>query len=102
MLHEVYRIIDIGLPIGGENGSESEAVTVVEYQTLERVLYPSVITAAENTPPALLDLRFREGILFTEGGFAHLEAVIEDVDTDVVGVMVDLSEFGLGIITYEF
>ena len=99
MLHEVYRIIDIGLPIGGENGSESEAVTVVEYQTLERVLYPSVITAAENTPPALLDLRFREGILFTEGGFAHLEAVIEDVDTDVVGVMVDLSEFGLGIIT---
>ena len=30
---------------------------------------------------------------------AHIEAVIEDVDTDVVGVMVDLSEFGLGIIT---
>ena len=30
---------------------------------------------------------------------AHLEAVIDDFDTDVVGVMVDLSEFGLGIIT---
>ena len=47
----------------------------------------------------MLDLRFREGVLFTEGGSAHIEAVIEDVDTDVVGVMVDLSEFGLGIIT---
>ena len=44
-------------------------------------------------------LRFREGVLFTEGGMAHLEAVIDDFDTDVVGVMVDLSEFGLGIIT---
>ena len=30
---------------------------------------------------------------------AHLEAVIDDFDTDVVGVMVDPSEFGLGIIT---
>ena len=99
MLHEVYRIIDIGLPIGDENDNESEVVRVVEHQTLERVLYPSVITAAENTPPTLLGLSFREGVLFTEGGIAHLEAVIEDVDTDVVGVMVDLSEFGLGIIT---
>ena len=99
MIHEVYRIIDIGLPIGDNNGSESEVVRVVEYQTLERVLYPSVITAAENTLPALQSLRFREGVLFTEGGMAHLEAVIDDFDTDVVGVMVDLSEFGLGIIT---
>ena len=99
MLHEVYRIIDIGLPINDNNGSESEVVRVVEHQTLERVLYPSVITAAENTPPALQSLRLREGVLFTEGGMAHLEAVIEDFDTDVIGVTVDLSEFGLGIIT---
>ena len=99
MLHEVYRIIDIGLPIGDNNGSESEVVRVVEHQTLERVLYPSVITAAENTPPALQSLKLREGVLFTEGGMAHLEAVIEDFDTDVISVMVDLSEFGLGIIT---
>ena len=99
MLHEVYRIIDIGLPINDNNGSESEVVRVVEHQTLERVLYPSVITAAENTPPALQSLKLREGVLFTEGGMAHLEAVIEDFDTDVIGVMVDLSEFGLGIIT---
>ena len=34
MLHEVYRIIDIGLPIGDNNGSESEVVRVVEHQTL--------------------------------------------------------------------
>ena len=99
MLHEVYRIIDIGLPINDNNGSESEVVRVVEHQTLERVLYPSVITAAENTPPALQSLKLREGVLFTEGGMAHLEAVIEDFDTDVIGVTVDLSEFGLGIIT---
>ncbi len=98
LLHEVHREIDIGLPLEGENGS-GQSVTVVEHQTLERVLYPSVITAAGNTPPALLSLGFREGALYTEGGVAHLEATVDDVDTDVVGVAVDLTEFGLGIVT---
>jgi len=98
LLHEVHREINIGLPLEGENGS-SQSVTVIEHQTLERVLYPSVITAAGNTPPALLSLGFREGALYTEGGVAHLEATIDDVDTDVVSVMVDLTEFGLGIVT---
>ncbi len=99
LLHEVHREINIGLPELGENSTGNDSVTVVEHQTLERVLYPSVITAAGNTPPALLSLGFREGALFTEGGVAHLEASVDDVDTDVVGVMVDLTEFGLGIVT---
>ena len=99
LLHEVNRIIEIDLPINNDNENQTQLVRVVEHQTLERVLYPSVITEAENTPPTLLSLSFREGILFTEGGIAHLEAVIEDVDTDVIGVVVDLSDFGLGIIT---
>lgn len=97
LLHEVHRELDFSLPLEGENSTQS--VRVVEHQTLERVLYPSVITAAGNTPPALLSLGFREGALFTEGGVAHLEATVDDVDTDVVGVAVDLTEFGLGIVT---
>ena len=98
LLHEVNREINIDLPLEGENSTNNQTVSVVEHQTLERVLYPSVITAAGNTPPALLGLAFREGALFTEGGVAHLEASVEDVDTDVVGVMVDLTEFGLGFV----
>ena len=99
LLHEVNREINIDFPLEGENSTINQTVSVVEHQTLERVLYPSVITAAGNTPPALLGLAFREGALFTEGGVAHLEASVDDVDTDVVGVMVDLTEFGLGFVT---
>jgi hypothetical protein len=99
LLHEVNREINIDLPLEGENSTDYQTVSVVEHQTLERVLYPSVITAAGNTPPALLSLAFREGALFTEGGVAHLEASVDDVDTDVVGVMVDLTQFGLGFVT---
>ena len=99
LLHEVNREINIDLPLEGENSTDYQTVSVVEHQTLERVLYPSVITAAGNTPPALLSLVFREGALFTEGGVAHLEASVDDVDTDVVGVIVDLTEFGLGFVT---
>ena len=97
LLHEAFRVIDIGIPIQGNNSSND--VQVIEHQTLERILYPSIITADENTPPALLSIGFREGVLYTEGGIAHLEVVVEDVDTDVVGVAVDLSVFGLGIVT---
>jgi len=69
-----------------------------ETQTLDKIHYPSIITAEENTPPSLEKLQFREGVLYTEGGKAHLEITVEDIDNDVESVSIDMSDFGLGII----
>ena len=68
----------------------------MEYQKVDRVLYPTVITADENSPPSLLSVSFREGFLHTEGGVSHIEIMIEDIDTDVISVTADLSSIGLG------
>ena len=95
LVHNASRIFEFELP----SANDTTVVRLIEHQSLERVLYPSIITAAENTPPSLLSLSFREGVLYTEGGTAHIEALIEDVDTDVIGVTIDLSVFGLGLVT---
>jgi hypothetical protein len=69
-----------------------------ETQTLDKIRYPSIITADENTLPSLEILQFREGVLYAEGGMAHLELTIEDIDNDVTSVSIDMSDFGLGVI----
>ena len=89
LIDEVRRVITIDDTVGSY---------LVENQTLERIHLPLIITSDENTEPKLLELRFREGVLYAEGGFAHLEAVIEDVDADVQQVEVDLTTYGLGIV----
>ena len=71
----------------------------MEYQKVDRVLYPTVITADENSLPSLLSVSFREGFLHTEGGVSHIEIMIEDIDTDVISVTADLSSIGLGQVT---
>jgi len=95
LLNEATRNVRIGM---GE-----EQLSFIESQRVERILYPPIVTFDENTPP-LLDtelvspIRFREGILTSEGGVAHLEVVVNDVDTDTSSVSVDLNGIGLGII----
>jgi len=97
LLNEVSRIVSIGLG-GGE-----ESVTFLENQRVDRIMSPSIVTFDENTPPSLSSImgssvRFREGILTTEGGIAFLEVLVDDVDTDISGVSIDLSAIGLGIV----
>ena len=67
-----------------------------ENQILVKITSPSIITAEENTPPSLESIQFREGVLYAEGGIAHLEITVLDIDNDVKSVSIDLSEFGLG------
>ena len=70
---------------------EDEDISIFrETQTVDRVLRPSVITAAENTLPEITGVAYREGIWRGEGGTVHLEITIVDPDTDVVSVMIDL------------
>jgi hypothetical protein len=73
-------------------------VSFYETQSLDKIRSPSIITAEDNTPPILNKIQFREGFLYAEGGQAHLEVLVEDVDNDILSVTVDLSEFGLGVI----
>jgi hypothetical protein len=89
LIDEVRRVITI---------NDTISSYLVETQTLERIHFPLIITSDENTEPTLIELRFREGVLYAEGGLAHLEAVIEDVDADVQQVEVDLTTYGMGIV----
>ena len=73
----------------------------IEIQSLERVISPSIVTESENTPPSFVELRIREGVLTTEGGEAHLEVVVEDVDWNMQSVEVDLTSIGYGIVSFN-
>ncbi len=97
LLNHVSRLVSVGL------GDGDEAVSFIESQRIDRIMSPSIVTFDENTAPSLSSeagssIRFREGVLTTEGGFAHLEVVVDDVDTDISAVSVDLSAIGLGIV----
>ena len=97
LLNEVNRTVRIGL------GDGVEGVSFIESQRIDRIMSPSIVTFDENTAPALSSttespVMFREGILTTEGGEAHIEVTVDDVDTDTSAVSVDLSAIGLGIV----
>jgi hypothetical protein len=77
---------------------DGESLFFEETQSLERVLSPSIITASENTPPAIVSVSIREGALTNEdGGEVHLEVEVSDPDWNVRAVTVDLSALGLGL-----
>ena len=46
-------------------------------------------------------VRFRESVLSSEGGIAHLEISIDDIDTDTKSVIVDLSSIGMGLMNSQ-
>ena len=63
---------------GDSNNENNESIQFLEYQLIDSILYPSIITSNENTIPSIdislgSSVRFREGFLFNEGGKAHLE-----------------------------
>jgi len=96
LLNEVSRTVTIEL-------MEDSEVSFIENQRMDRILSPSIVTFDENTPPSLSEgqgpsVRFRETSLSTEGGVAHLEVLVNDVDTDIKSVSIDLSSLGLGIV----
>ena len=91
----MFRWIEIDF---SDNQTGAGTISFVENQLVDRILYPSVITEDENTLPTVESVGFREGILLTEGGNAHLEVTVIDVDTDVISVAVDLSFIGMGVV----
>lgn len=70
-----------------------------ENQSLERVLSPNIVTAGENTPPTIVEVRLQEDRVLNEGGnLVHIEVEINDPDWNMREVNVDLSTLGLGTI----
>ena len=84
LLAEVSREITIKTDLG-------EAL-FSEYQTLQRILSPSIVTEEENNEPEIIDVRFREGYLLNDGGnTVHLEVLIADEDWNVRDVSVEIT-----------
>jgi len=70
-----------------------------ENQSLERVLSPSIVTAGENTPPSVVEVRLQEGQVVNEGGnLIHIEVEVADPDWNLREVSADLSALGLGTV----
>ncbi|MBH33759.1 MAG: hypothetical protein CMB75_05145, partial [Euryarchaeota archaeon] len=84
----------IPVPFSEDDGSS----IFRETQTVDRVLRPSVITAAENTLPEISSVAYREGIWRGEGDNVHLEITIIDPDTDIVSVKIDLHGEDWGVL----
>ena len=84
LLAEVTRELTIDTDLG--------EATFSEYQTLERILSPSIVTAEENNLPEIIDVSFREIILQNDAGnTAHLEVEVEDLDWNIQYVKVSIS-----------
>ena len=79
--------------------NETDDAWFWENQSLERVLSPSIVTAGENTPPSVVEVRLQEGQVVNEGGnLVHIEVQIADPDWNLREVSADLSSLGLGTI----
>ena len=95
LIAQVSRSVELDLE------DQNSTLQFVEIQSLERVISPSIVTESENTPPTFVELRIREGTLTTEGGEAHIEVVVDDVDWNIESVNVDLSIIGMGIVSFN-
>ena len=70
-----------------------------ESQAVDAILSPSIVSADDNNAPQILDLSLMQGLVFGEGASpAHLVAIVDDPDWNVVSVVVDLSSIGLGTV----
>tara|TARA_B110000116_G_scaffold237599_1_gene223926 strand:+ start:1614 stop:4757 length:3144 start_codon:yes stop_codon:yes gene_type:complete len=79
--------------------NDTEDAWFWENQSLERVLSPNIVTAGENTPPTIVEVRLQEDRVLNEGGnLVHIEVEISDPDWNMREVNVDLSILGLGTI----
>ena len=84
LLAEVTRELVIETDLG--------SAIFTEYQTLERILSPSIVTEEENNLPEILDVSFREIILLNDAGNqAHLEVKVEDLDWNIQYVKASIS-----------
>jgi len=69
--------------------------TFTEVQSLERIIYPSIVASNENNPPQIVSIGLVGSLVNEDGVPAHLEVVISDLDWNVVEVVANLSSLGM-------
>ena len=69
--------------------------TFTEVQSLERIIYPSIVASNENNPPQIVSIGLVGSLVNEDGVPAHLEVVISDPDWNVVEVVANLSSLGM-------
>ena len=69
--------------------------TFTEVQSLERIIYPSIVASNENNPPQIVSIGLIGSLVNEDGVPAHLEEVISDPDWNVVEVVANLSSLGM-------
>jgi len=79
-------------------GDDDAMISIVENQSVNRILSPSVVSSDNNTPPEIEEIRLRESITAEGGQGGHLEVTVSDIDFNVVEVTADLSAIGQGIV----
>ncbi len=79
-------------------GDDDALISIVENQSVNRILSPSVVSSSDNTPPEIQEIRLRESVTAEGGQGGHLEVTVSDIDFNVVEVTADLSAIGQGVV----
>jgi len=79
-------------------GDDDAMISIVENQSVNRILSPSIVSSSGNTPPEIAEIRLRDSITAEGGQGGHLEVTVSDIDFNVVEVTADLSAIGQGIV----
>ena len=79
-------------------GDDDAMISIVENQSVKRILSPSVVSSSDNTAPEIEEIRLRDSITAEGGQGGHLEVTVSDIDFNVVEVTADLSAIGQGIV----
>ena len=74
-------------------------VVFQENQSIERILSPSVVSSADNSPPEIMQIHLEGSIINEGGGQGLLQITVDDVDFNMQSVTVDFTALGLGVIS---
>ena len=70
-----------------------------ENQSIERILSPSVVSSADNSPPEIMQIHLEGSIINEGGGQGILQITVDDVDFNMQSVTVDFTALGLDVIS---
>jgi len=97
-------------PLEGLNGYISRSIDLPfgeieqdvffhENQSIERILSPSVVSSADNSPPEIIQIHLEGSIINEGGGQGLLQISVDDIDFNMQSVTVDFTSLGIGIIS---
>lgn len=78
-----------------EFGEDGELVNLIENQSVNRVISPSIISASDNSAPNVDAIALSQGVVVGENGApGYLEVTVSDIDFNIVSVVADTTSIG--------